>query len=124
MQDNPDARVPFPVNPIYSDPDFKYCYNGFTTCYKTWGLRVYNSTYVYSYGAGLYSFFDNYDSTCLITHNCQVNTLAIEQSEAVYIYSLATVGVDNMAQVDGSNLVSHTPNPSIFTDGIIIFEYP
>lgn len=122
MQANPDARVPFPVNPAYEDPTFSECYQ--VTCYKTYGLRIINSAYVLIYGAGLYSFFNNYDSSCLLTNNCQEHMVATIQSEAVYIYALNTIGTTNMVEVDNVALVPALPNGNWFCNTVAIFKYP
>ena len=59
-QPNPDAKTPFsPVDSI-NDPDFAtYCAGQTGNC-DGWGLRVLSSSGLRVYGAGLYSFFDNY----------------------------------------------------------------
>ncbi|KAL8731246.1 MAG: hypothetical protein Q9181_004360, partial [Wetmoreana brouardii] len=71
FQSNPDATQPFTSNPTYSDPDFSHCTTA--ACKKAWGLRVLGSSDIHIFGAGLYSFFDNYSQTCLATESCQEN---------------------------------------------------
>ena len=75
-QPNPPAPAPFyPVNASIHDPDFVADCNaapganatqlaGNPACAMAWGLRVVNSHNVSVYAAGLYSFFNNYDTTC------------------------------------------------------------
>lgn len=122
MQANPNALSAFTPNPAYSDPTFDNCF--ITQCTKTWGLRIFNSTNIHVYGAGLYSFFDNYNSACLQTADCQQNMVNIEQSEAVYLYVLNTVGSSNIVLVDDVALVPQPPNANLFTDTLVVFEYP
>jgi glucan 1,3-beta-glucosidase len=122
MQANPNALVPFPANSNYSDPTFEECFAA--TCFKTWGLRVYNTTNFFSYGVGLYSFFDNYDSGCILTGTCQQNMVDIALSEAIYIYGLNTVAADNLVQVDNTALVPHEANENDFCETVAVFEYP
>ena len=122
MQANPNALQPFPPLTSYSDPTFSECFA--TTCFKTYGLRIYNSTYVLIYGTGLYSFFDNYDSGCLLTNNCQQNMVSIEESEGIYVYALNTVGAYNMVEVDLVELVPSGQNTNTFCDTLAVFEYP
>jgi glucan 1,3-beta-glucosidase len=63
-QPNPPAIVPFPAVPVYKDYDFQTgCAGKAGNCAMAWGLRVVDSRSIVVYGAGLYSFFDNY-STC------------------------------------------------------------
>lgn len=122
MQTNPRANIAFAANPNYYDPTYQYCFQDI--CYKTWGLRVYNSTYIFIYGAGLYSFFQNYDSTCLLTESCQENAVSFEMSEAIYLFGLYTIGMENMVQVDGTDLVPDGANINTFGQSVAVFEYP
>jgi glucan 1,3-beta-glucosidase len=94
------------------------------TCYKTFGLRLYNSTYILIYGAGLYSFFDNWDSGCLLTEQCQQLMVSLEQSEGIYIYALNTIAAVNMVEVDLVAIVPQAANPNTFTQTVAVFEYP
>ncbi|KAF1992127.1 glycoside hydrolase family 55 protein [Aulographum hederae CBS 113979] len=122
MQANPSALMPFPPDARYSDPDFGWCFQ--RTCYKTWALRVYNSTYVLMYGAGLYSFFDNYDSGCIPQQLCQEHIVSVEISEGIYFYALNTLASINMVTVDRTALVPASQNLDGFTQAVAIFEYP
>ena len=56
----PNPNVTFPFSPIYNfyDPVFSDSSNP-----EGWGLRVLNSDNILIYGAGLYSFFINYDNS-------------------------------------------------------------
>ncbi|KAF2400433.1 pectin lyase-like protein [Trichodelitschia bisporula] len=122
MQDNPQAIKPFVPKASWNDPDFSSCFQ--SSCFKTWGLRVYNSSYAFIYGAGLYSFFQNYDSACLFTHTCQENAASLELSEAVWIFGLYTIGRDDMVQVDGTSLVPNGANLNTFGKSLAVFEFP
>lgn len=122
MQDNPNALDPFTPQTEYSDPTFSECYSA--TCYKTFGLRIYNSTYIFTYGAGLYSFFNNYDQGCLLTEACQQLSVSLEQSEAVYLYALSTKAATNMVEVDQVAIVPQAANPNGFCQTVAVFEYP
>src|ERR1700760_4769237 len=122
MQDNPQAIMPFAPLDAWNDPTYSACFQ--SSCIKTWGLRFYNSTYIFIYGAGMYSFFQNYDSTCLFTHTCQENAVSVELSEAIYIFGLYTIGMDDMVQVDGTSLVPNGQNPNTFGQSIAAFEFP
>ncbi|KAM0665192.1 hypothetical protein ACQRIU_005453 [Beauveria bassiana] len=93
MQGNPDAKVPFKYNAKYSDPDFSNCTG--PKCARTWGLRAVDSSDILIYGAGLYSFFDNYDQKCVNGNDCQDHILDIQNS-SVHIFGLATKSSINM----------------------------
>ena len=122
MQANPNSLSAFIPQDAWSDPAFTGCF--LSTCYKTWGLRIFNSSYILMYGAGLYSFFDNYDSGCLATYSCQQNMVAVEKSEAIYLYSLSTKASLDMVQVDSVQLVPQAANINGFCDTVAVFEYP
>lgn len=122
MQANPNSITPYPPNPDYSDPMFTTCRQ--PNCYKTFGLRVYNSSYIYLYGAGMYSFFENYDSGCLVTNTCQQTMVSVEMSEAVYFFALNTVGAETMIEVDGVAIALNDVNTNGFAETVAVFEYP
>lgn len=62
----PDAIKPFPVNPDLQDPDFEKSCNGVEgNCANAWGVRIIDSQDIFIYGAGTYSFFNNYDTSKL-----------------------------------------------------------
>jgi len=122
MQDNPPATTPFPPTQVYSDPTFSECYAA--TCYKTFGLRIFNSTYIFTYGAGLYSFFNSYDQGCLLTEGCQQLMVSLEQSEGIYMYALNTKAATNMVEVDQVAIVPQAANGNGFCQTVGVFEYP
>jgi glucan 1,3-beta-glucosidase len=122
MQNNPDALAAFQPLSEWNDPTFANCFTA--NCPKTWGLRVFNSTYIFIYGAGLYSFFNNYDGGCLTTTNCQQNMISVEQSQGIYMYVVNTVGSANMVSVDEVELVPAGANTNGFADTVAIFEIP
>jgi len=122
MQGNPNALVPFSANSKYNDPTFGDCFA--KSCFKTWGLRILASSYIYLYGGGMYSFFENYDTGCLLTTSCQQNMVSVEQSQAVYLYAVNTVGTSNMVAVDGYPVSPAGPNENSFSDTMAVFEYP
>lgn len=61
-QPNPDASLPFAPSAELLDPQFSsLCNNGTGQC-SGWGLRILDSQDIGVYGAGLYSFFSNYNN--------------------------------------------------------------
>lgn len=122
MQNNPNALASFQPREDYYDPQFANCF--LPTCAKTYGLVIKNSTYIYNYGAGLYSFFNNYDVGCIVTGNCQQFMVSIEQSQAIYLFGLNTIAVENMVEVDGVSLVPGRANLNNFCQTVALFEYP
>lgn len=62
-QPHPDISAPFPPVPALRDPDdAEICRRTGKYC-DAWGLRVLNSENINIYGAGLYSFYNDYN-TC------------------------------------------------------------
>ena len=121
MQANPDAtNGGFNPSATYFDPDFSSCTTA--ACKKAWGLRVFASSDILVYGAGLYSFFDNYDQTCLATESCQENMVSVECSGDVYLWGLSTKASTNMVSVDGSGVVPQAANRDNFCSTIALFE--
>jgi hypothetical protein len=118
FQSNPDATTPFTNNAAYSDPTF----SGSASVNKAWGLRIVDSEDVLVYGAGLYSFFDNYDQTCLDTESCQTNMVSIENSGSVNIFGLSTKAAVNMVTVDGTGVALDKDNRNNFCATIAMFQ--
>ncbi|OBT63534.1 hypothetical protein VE03_07016 [Pseudogymnoascus sp. 23342-1-I1] len=117
-QSNPDASVPFKVNAAFNDPDLT---QGSSTTKKAWGVRVRESKDVYIYGAGLYSFFDNYNQDCLATANCQDNMVSIESSSNVQLLALSTKAAVNMVTVEGKSAALDKDNRNNFCAAIAVF---
>ncbi|KAH8815884.1 pectate lyase superfamily protein-domain-containing protein [Xylogone sp. PMI_703] len=119
FQSNPDATGPFKSNAAFSDPDFSTCTT--SGCKKSWGLRIVDSDDVYVYGAGLYSFFDNYDQTCLATESCQENMLSLENSNA-QIFGLSTKASVNMVTLNGQSAALDADNRNNFCATLALFS--
>ncbi|KAL8829350.1 MAG: hypothetical protein Q9170_006211 [Blastenia crenularia] len=121
FQSNPDALQPFTPNPTFSDPDFSHCTT--PACKKAWGLRVLGSQDIHVFGAGLYSFFENYDQTCLATESCQENMVSLEcGNENIYLWGLSTKASTNMVTVDGTGVVKQADNRDNFCSTLAVFE--
>jgi glucan 1,3-beta-glucosidase len=118
-QPNPAASVPFKTNAKYFDPDFSKC----TTdgCKSAWATRIIDSESIWNYGAGTYSFFQNYAQTCLNTEDCQENANQIETSTNVNIFGLSTKASVNMITSGGVALAKDADNRSNFCATLAIF---
>ncbi|KAG8714106.1 hypothetical protein FRC08_012359 [Ceratobasidium sp. 394] len=114
-QPAPAPPSPFSINSAYSDPSF-------TNGNAAWSLRVQASSNIYVYGAGLYSFFQNYGQDCLNTYTCQ-NSIATISSDStdVYVYSLSTVGTTNMLNVGSTGIVNQSQNRNGFASTMTIW---
>ncbi|WPH03444.1 Hypothetical protein R9X50_00632400 [Acrodontium crateriforme] len=96
MQPNSPAPAPFSFNSNFDDPTFTICTGTSTApCLDSWGLRVVNSKNIVIYSAGMYSFFNNYDQTCVSGQNCQLNMIRIQSSQVAF-YAITTKAAVNM----------------------------
>lgn len=122
MQGNPDATVPFVANQGWLDPDFTAtCDGSSNSCARTWGLRVTNSSDIFMYGGGLYSFFDNYGQICVDKQNCQDNMISIEES-SVHFFGITTKASVNILTHNGRSIALDKDNRSTFGATVALFE--
>jgi hypothetical protein len=130
-QPNPDATIPFPANLALNDPIFTHSNSTGNSTANTasgWGLRIVRSNNILGYGVGLYSFFDNYSTSCSAVGAgavCQSRILSIEGDRLSYdisLYNLNTVGATSMITRDGVDLASNVDNNSTFVDTINVFR--
>jgi hypothetical protein len=121
-QSTPPAPKPFSSVANFHDPDYSHCAASSITCPMAWGLRIVESSDIFVYGAGLYSFYISYDSTCLGDQHCQDSIVSIEQSpNKVYIYNLNTIVADSMINVDNKSVVLEKDNRASFSSTIAAF---
>ncbi|KAG9124261.1 hypothetical protein FRC07_012219 [Ceratobasidium sp. 392] len=115
-QPSPAPPSPFSINSAYADPSF-------TNGNAAWALNVKSSKNVFVYGAGLYSFFQNYGQDCLSSYTCQ-NSIATVSSDSsdVYVYSLSTVGTTNMMNVGSAGVANQSQNRNGFASTLTIWS--
>ena len=95
----PAAPAPFGDSLVFaSDPDFSSCAAGSKTCAMAWGVRVIDSASIFVLGTGIYTWFQDYDQTCINSgaNNCQQSSFYVEQSADVWVFNLVTVGTIDM----------------------------
>jgi hypothetical protein len=119
FQGNPDAKVPFAYNAKYSDPDFSNCSGD--RCARTWGMRVVDSSDIFLYGGGLYSFFDNYTQQCVEDNNCQDNMIDIVNSDVNFL-GVSTKASVNMITLNGETAALDSDNRNNFCAAVAAFE--
>ena len=125
-QPNPSAPTPWTPNTSLNDPTWS-CSG---TCAMAWGLRILDSSNLLVYGAGLYSFFNNYDVTCSFAPNsgaarCQQQIATLDGSySSLSFYGFSTVSVDNMLVTNGgSSVVAYAnDNLNVYNDCVAIFH--
>lgn len=110
------------MNDAFNDPKYTDCLEDH--CKKAWGLRVVGSSDIHIYGAGLYSFFDNYLKNCSMEtpQHCQENIVSVEQSHKVSFLNLNTVGVINMVTVDTTAFAEGEENPNSYGSTVMRFD--
>ncbi|EFQ32592.1 glucan 1,3-beta-glucosidase [Colletotrichum graminicola M1.001] len=137
-QPNPVASIPFPRVEGYHDPDFEAdCRDhdpSAPPCEMAWGLRVVASRNVVAFGAGHYSFFNNYSTACCqigAGARCQQRIVDIRDgpdgdatpSVGVEVYNLQIVGTTAMVTRDGTDVAFYRDNIAGFTAGIALYQH-
>ncbi|KAF5373032.1 hypothetical protein D9758_001642 [Tetrapyrgos nigripes] len=110
-QPTPNAPAPFFVNFAFHDPITFVGGSG-------WGLRVATSTDIIVFGAGLYSFFHNYNQTCLDSFNCQSQIMTVDSSSSLHIYSLSTVATTFQLSVNQNGVINQSDNRDGFASTV------
>jgi len=114
FQPNPAPPSPFPTNTSLSDPTF-------TNVPAAWGLWVQASTGILIYGAGHYSFFQNYGQACLTGNTCQPQIANIDSTSSVQLYSLSTVGTTFQLSVNGNGIINQANNVNGFASTVTLW---
>ncbi|KAK6522110.1 hypothetical protein TWF281_002677 [Arthrobotrys megalospora] len=94
--------------PFTDDPSFTDCLIGDIDTYKcavSWALRILDSSDIYAYGIGFYSWFQDYSQACVPLENCQMRLIQTAFSEKIYLYGIATKGSQEVVSPTGSNLL-------------------
>lgn len=123
----PNALIPFPTVAAYNDPVFttaNFSQNATVPNADGYGLRVLASSNLLVYGAGLYTFFNNYSTACSAQGGgeyCQSRIFDVESS-TVYLYDLHTVGTYDMITRNGVDFARSTDNSAGFIDEIALFR--
>lgn len=128
FQGNPAAPLPLEENNTNwgsnSDPNWGVCPQQGTlpnnTCYRTWGLRVTGATNLFVHGTGLYSFFDNYDESCIDGENCQTNMIELQGTlDNVNLYNVNTKASVNVITLKGVPQAKDAANRNNFCATVV-----
>ncbi|KAH8886405.1 pectin lyase-like protein [Thozetella sp. PMI_491] len=161
-QPSPPAPYPFvKMDEARWDPDFAYdckgghkfgngTFSNITTlpgsppCEMAWGLRILGSQNVVVFGGGLYSFFNNYNTSCstfAAGEECQARIFTVQPTlphyrpgwndtaganttlDNIVAYNLNTVGTVAMATRQGVDVALWSDNYATFASTIAIFRY-
>ncbi|KAJ9151295.1 Glucan 1,3-beta-glucosidase [Pleurostoma richardsiae] len=125
-QPNPNALSPFTPNTANSDPDFSTCTDVSGNCAMAWGLRILDSSAIFIYGAGHYSFFDNYSTTCSTFsagENCQARIVRLQGSVSnINIYNLNTIGSQSMIDQDNTQVAYYADNVNVYPSNVALYR--
>ncbi|KAM5453040.1 hypothetical protein McanCB49686_004992 [Microsporum canis] len=119
FQPAPKAPSPFTTGLFPNDPLFKECKANSRTCASSWALRVIDSVSVYSLGAGLYSWFSNYNQDCVKTENCQDRGIEIEESVDIWFFNLVTKAIIEMVTPKGIRPTYAAENKNGYTSSLL-----
>jgi glucan 1,3-beta-glucosidase len=93
-QANPTALSPYKPGVIPAtfpqDPEFADCSQSY--CIEAYALRILNSSDIFVYGAGFYSFFSDYSLTCNADETCQLRLIETDFTQGLWMYNIATKG--------------------------------
>ncbi|KAI5990344.1 glycoside hydrolase family 55 protein [Pisolithus marmoratus] len=112
----PAAPAPYSSTSTYSDPSFSSSIN------MAWGMWVQSSYNIILFGAGFYSFFQNYAQSCLNTWNCQSQIFNIDSSSTITVYSLSTVGTTYQLSVSQIGVVNESSNQDGFQETLTVWS--
>ncbi|KAJ7227583.1 pectate lyase superfamily protein-domain-containing protein [Mycena haematopus] len=103
-QPTPAPPAPFSTNSAWNDPSWG-------NSGSAWALTISQSSDVFIYGAGLYSFFVSYSQDCKDSVDCQKSLVLVdEDSAAIFIYQLSTIGATTMLTVGSTDVINHSDN--------------
>lgn len=112
FQPDPAPPTPFRMNSLFKDPNFDDMIT------SAWAVTVSLSHDIIIFGAGLYSFFRNYEQDCLATSSCQSQVLNIDSTSSISIYSLSTVGTTYQLSVNGRGIINQNQNTNGFASTV------
>ncbi|CCM01933.1 uncharacterized protein FIBRA_04006 [Fibroporia radiculosa] len=112
FQPDPAPTAPFVLDGNYGDPT-SWPQNA------AWALYVSNSQNILIFGAGHYSFFQNYTQTCDTTNNCQSQIVNIDSTSSnIGIYGLNTVYATYQLSVNYNSIIYYGDNENGLADTV------
>lgn len=86
------APTPFTAGLWVGDPTFDMCGSNTTSCNSAWAIIIQWTNMVFIDGAGLYSWFQNYNQACVNNNTCQQRLVNIFHSGNLLLNHLVTIG--------------------------------
>ncbi|KAF8201630.1 exo-beta-1,3-glucanase [Pholiota molesta] len=112
FQPSPLPPNPFTTNTAIGDPTFS------SSMPAAWALQIQSSTDIIVFGAGFYSFFQNFGQTCLNTNSCQPQIVNIDTTSSVTIYSISTVASTSQLSIAQQGIINQSANTNGFASTI------
>ena len=104
-----------------SDPIWDMCGSETTTCNMAWALVIHHSQNITILGAGLYSWFQNYNEDCVNSNSCQTRLVNIFNVASLILNHIITIGAVEII----TPAISNTNNEILYaSDHIQALEYP
>ncbi|CAM1509011.1 Fc.00g027500.m01.CDS01 [Cosmosporella sp. VM-42] len=123
FQPEPAAPKPFDnqLGAFPDDPTFADCNADSKSCHLAWGIRILDSSAVHILSSGLYSWFQDYDRTCVDSgkHNCQEKVVYTEQSSDIWLYNLFTIGATEIISPFNETAIEAAPFRNGYTSSIL-----
>lgn len=116
FQPLPAPPGPFDISTVYDDPTFEHGMN------MAWGLWVQSSIDIMVFGAGHYSFFQNYSTACLANTTCQTQIVNVDWTSSVSIYNLATVGTRYQLSMEGDGVIYFANDSEGFSSTVTLWS--
>jgi len=112
----PQFTSPFLTNVLIGDPILSPAQP------SAWGLRVVTSFDIIVFGAGLYSFFQDYNAACETPNNCQNQIATVDSISQVTIYGLSTVASTYQLSVNNHGVINQSSNSNGFESTVTVWS--
>lgn len=121
-QSNPTSLIPFKPNSDFNDPTYSDCGDN-KLCQKAWGLYIVDSSDIYLYGGGCYSFFENYSQDCLDDEACQSNMVGVYgDSSNIWLFLVSTKASNSVVTyANGAKKIPQENNRATFCSTVALF---
>ncbi|KDQ06943.1 glycoside hydrolase family 55 protein [Botryobasidium botryosum FD-172 SS1] len=85
-------------------------------------LTIQQSSDVFIYGTGLYSFFSSYSQDCSGSSSCQSEIVEVGSTNInTWIFGLSTAGSTSMLNIDGKPVIDYSVNVNSFPSTVTAF---
>ncbi|KZV69962.1 glycoside hydrolase family 55 protein [Peniophora sp. CONT] len=110
FQPSPASPAPFTINSAYGDPA--------TSGGMGWSMNIASSSNILIFGAGFYSWFDDYNQACQPGNTCQQQIFNVDSSSSVSVYSLSTVGTGNSFSINNNPVIAASTGKNGFANTV------